>query len=202
TPTSPDALHIVDCGRPVTGTRIRIVDTHGHPLPDNHIGHIQFRSPSRTTGYYNLPDETTTATTTDGWWKTGDIGYQRNGGLRITGRAKDLVIIRGANYFPSDFEQAAETVPGVRLGAVIALGHRPDHSDTEELHLIVETELDTTHHETLRQAVRAAVSSRTGIYATTIHLVPKRAIPKTTSGKLQRSKARELFIHHTPPTTT
>ncbi|MBP0455146.1 AMP-binding protein [Kitasatospora sp. RG8] len=200
-PNSPDALHIVDCGPPLTNTRIRITDTHNQPLPDNHIGHIQFQSPSQTTGYHNLPHETTNATTPDGWWKTGDIGYLRNGNLRITGRAKDLIIIRGANYYPTDIEHAAETVPGIRPGAVIALAHQPDHTDTEELHLIAETELHPTHHHTLRQAIHAAITTHTGIHTTTIHLVPKRAIPKTTSGKLQRTKARELFLHTTPPTT-
>ncbi|MFE5597716.1 fatty acyl-AMP ligase [Streptomyces coelicoflavus] len=193
-PENPDALRIVDCGEPVTGTEVRIVDDEGRPLEDDRIGHVQFRGPSRTVGYFGLPEETAAAIDAPAWWKTGDIGYLRDGGLRITGRAKDLVIIRGANYFPSDFEQAAETVPGVRLGAVIAVGHRDDLSDSEELHLIVETELESAEHDALRGSVLAAVSSRTGVRPAAIHLVPKRSIPKTTSGKLQRSKARALFV--------
>ncbi|MGW1893550.1 fatty acyl-AMP ligase [Streptomyces sp. NPDC002004] len=196
-PQSADALQIVDCGEPVAGTEVRIVDNDGHPLGEDRIGHVQFRSPSRTVGYFNLPEETAAAIDSPDWWKTGDIGYLRDGGLRITGRAKDLVIIRGANYFPSDFEQAAETVPGVRLGAVIAVGHRPENGESEELHMIVETELESEQHESLRQAVRSAVSSRTGVAPAEIHLVPRRSIPKTTSGKLQRSKARQLFVETT-----
>ncbi|WP_314219530.1 fatty acyl-AMP ligase [Streptomyces zaehneri] len=193
-PQSASAVQVVDCGEPVAGAELRIVDDHGHPLGENRIGHVQFRSPSRTAGYFDLPEESTASVHAPDWWKTGDIGYLRDGGLRITSRAKDLVIIRGANYFPSDFEQAAETVPGVRLGAVIAVGHRPENADSEELHLIVETELDAEQHASLRRAVRAAVSSRTGVTPAGIHLVPKRSIPKTTSGKLQRAKARELFV--------
>ncbi|MET8183189.1 fatty acyl-AMP ligase [Streptomyces sp. NPDC005336] len=193
-PHDEDALKIVDCGVPVAGTEVRIVDGDSRPLGENQIGHVQFRSPSRTVGYFGLPQETAAAIDAPDWWKTGDIGYLRDGGLRITGRAKDLVIIRGANYFPSDFEQAAETVPGVRLGAVIAVGHRDEQSDSEGLHLIVETELDSEQHEALRRSIGAAVTSRTGVRAAAIHLVPKRSIPKTTSGKLQRSKARELFV--------
>ncbi|CAM3923117.1 fatty acyl-AMP ligase [Nocardiopsis rhodophaea] len=193
-PQSADALQIVDCGEPVAATEVRIVDSHGHPLGENQIGYVQFRSPSRTVGYFNLPDETAASIDSPDWWKTGDVGYLRDGGLRITSRVKDLIIIRGANYFPSDFEQAAETVPGVRLGAVIAVGHRDDHGDSEELHLIIETELDSEQHESLRRAIRAAVGSRTGVRPAGIHLAPKRSIPKTTSGKLQRAKARELFI--------
>ncbi|MFH8409816.1 fatty acyl-AMP ligase [Streptomyces sp. NPDC018019] len=193
-PQSPTAVQVVDCGVPVAGAEVRVVDDNGEPLGENQIGHVQFRSPSRTTGYFDLPEESAAATDATNWWRTGDIGYLRDGSLRITSRAKDLIIMRGANYFPSDFEQAAETVPGVRLGAVIAVGHRPEDADSEELHLIVETELDGEQHEALRQAVRAAVSSRTGVTPAAIHLVPKRSIPKTTSGKLQRAKARELFV--------
>ncbi|WP_052413619.1 fatty acyl-AMP ligase [Streptomyces glaucescens] len=193
-PDSTEALHIVDCGKPVAGTEVRIVDDEGRPLGENGIGHVQFRGPSRTSGYFDLPEETAACVDAPDWWRTGDIGYLRDGALRITSRAKDLVIIRGANYFPQDFEQAAETVPGVRLGAVIAVGHRAEDADSEELHLIVETELDAEHHDALRQAVRSAVSSRTGVAPAEIHLVPKRSIPKTTSGKLQRAKARELFV--------
>ncbi|MGW1373618.1 fatty acyl-AMP ligase [Streptomyces sp. NPDC002446] len=193
-PHSTDALQIVDCGEPVADTEVRIVDGDGHVLGENQIGHVQFRSPSRTVGYFNLPQETAAAIDAPDWWRTGDVGYLRDGGLRITGRAKDLIIIRGANYFPSDFEQAAETVPGVRLGAVVAVGHRPENGDSEELHMVVETELESEQHAPLRQAVRAAVSSRTGVPVAEVHLVPKRSIPKTTSGKLQRARTRELFV--------
>ncbi|MET9763734.1 fatty acyl-AMP ligase [Streptomyces sp. NPDC006372] len=197
----PDALQIVDCGEPVVGAEVRIVDGEGRTLGENEIGHVQFRSPSRTAGYFDLPEATDASIAAPDWWKTGDIGYLRGGRLRITSRAKDLIIIRGANYFPSDFEQAAETVPGVRLGAVIAVGHRDDGSDSEELHLIVETELEAERHEELRRSVRAAVSARTGVRAAAVHLVPRRSIPKTTSGKLQRSKAREMFVEGRAPSS-
>ena len=193
-PDSPDALRVVDCGAAMAGTELRIVDNDGRVVGENQIGHIQFRGPSRTVGYYELPQETAASIDPPDWWKTGDIGYLRDGGIRISGRAKDLIIIRGANYFPSDFEQAAETVPGVRLGAVVAVGFRPADGDSEELHLVVETDLADDQHESLRKAIWTAVSSRTGIPAAAVHLVPKRSIPKTSSGKLQRSKTRELFV--------
>jgi acyl-CoA synthetase (AMP-forming)/AMP-acid ligase II len=189
-----DALQIVDCGEPVADTEVRVVDSEGRALGENEIGHIQFRGPSRTAGYFELPEATETSIEEPDWWKTGDIGYLRGGRLRITSRAKDLIIIRGANYFPSDFEQAAETVPGVRLGAVIAVGYADDRSGSEDLHLIVETELEGERREALRTAVVGAVSSRTGVRPAAVHLVPKRSVPKTTSGKLQRSKAREMFV--------
>lgn len=200
-PRTADALQIVDCGEPVVGAEVRIVDGEGRTLAENEIGHVQFRGPSRTAGYFDLPEATDAAIDEPDWWKTGDIGYLRGGRVRITSRAKDLIIIRGANYFPSDFEQVAETVPGVRLGAVIAVGYRDDRSDSEELHLIVETELAGERHEELRRSVGAAVSSRTGVRAAAVHLVPKRSIPKTTSGKLQRSKARDMFVEGWVPSS-
>jgi fatty-acyl-CoA synthase len=201
-PDGATALEVVACGAPVAGAEVRIVDRDGNPLGSDRIGDIQFRSPSRTVGYFDLPEDTAAAIAEPDWWKTGDVGYLRDGRLRITGRANDLIIIRGANYFPSDFEQAAESVPGVRIGTVVAVGHRPEHGDSEELHLIVESHLPAEQQEVLRQAVQTAVSSRTGVVAAEVHLVPKRSIPKTTSGKLQRSKARRLFIEERFPSRT
>lgn len=198
-PGEASGMQVVACGAPVVGTEIRVVDGDGEPLGDNQIGDIQFRSPSRTVGYFDLPAETAAAIAEPDWWKTGDVGYLRDGEIRITGRSKDLIIIRGANYFPSDFEQAAEAVPGVRLGTVVAVGHRPEGGDSEELHLIVESYVPADQQEELRQAVRSAVSARSGVPVAQVHLVPRRSLPKTTSGKLQRAKARQLFIEKAAP---
>ncbi|MEV6275154.1 fatty acyl-AMP ligase [Nocardia sp. NPDC051832] len=195
----PDALRIVDCGPAVPGTELRIADEHGHALGENQLGQVQFRGPSRTPGYFALPEATAASCDAEGWWTTGDLGYLRQGRLRVTGRHKDLIIIRGANYFPTDFEHAAESVAGVRPGGVVAVGHRGPDEDSEALHLIVETELDSGAHLRLRQALRATVSARTGVLAAGIHLVPKRSIPKTTSGKVQRAEAARRFLPDEAP---
>ncbi|WP_280302765.1 AMP-binding protein [Nocardia abscessus] len=187
-----DALDIVDCGAPVLGTEVRVVDEHGSPRGADLIGHVQFRGPSTTPGYFRLP-EATAATRVDGWWDTGDIGYLRDGRLRITGRRKDLIIIRGANYLPTDFEIAAEQVPGVRPGGVVAVGRTDAGSGSEELHLIVESAEAPAGHGALARAVRAAVGKRTGVLAAGVRIVAPRSIPKTTSGKVQRAAARSLL---------
>lgn len=194
TADDPAAMTIVDCGTAVDGAQVRIVGDDGTLCGDSELGRIQFAGPATTVGYFRLPEETAKSLTEDGWWDTGDLGYLRDGGLRVTGRAKDLIIIRGANYFPSDFEQAAETVPGVRLGAVAAVGYAADGEDSDSLHLVVETDADTRDHDELRQAIRSSVSSRTGVLPAAIVLVPRRSIPKTTSGKVRRSAAKELFV--------
>ncbi|WP_157172032.1 AMP-binding protein, partial [Nocardia higoensis] len=189
----PDALQIADCGEPVAGTEVRIVDTDGALCGDDVAGRIQFRGPSTTPGYYRLPEVTAQARDGD-WWDTGDIGYLRAGRLRITGRQKDLIIIRGANHPPTDFEIAAESVPGVRPGGVAAVGSPDAQGGSEELHLVVESALPDSEYEPLRRAVRVAVSKRTGILPAEVVVVPPRSIPKTTSGKVQRALTRQLFV--------
>jgi len=188
-----DALQIADCGAPVLGTEVRIVDADGLKCGDDVTGRIQFRGPSTTPGYFELPEITAQARDGD-WWDTGDIGYLRAGRLRITGRQKDLIIIRGANHPPTDFEIAAEAVPGVRPGGVAAVGRPDADGASEELHVVVETALAEGEYEALRRAVRVAVSKRTGILPAEVVVVPPRSIPKTTSGKVQRALTRQLFV--------
>ncbi|WP_225728808.1 MULTISPECIES: fatty acyl-AMP ligase [unclassified Nocardia] len=189
----PDATQIVDCGAPVEGTEVRIVDETGAVREEGMVGRVQFRGPSTTIGYFGMP-EATAAARHEGWWDTGDLGYLRDGCLRVTGRHKDLIIIRGANYAPTDFEVAAQSVDGVRPGGVAAVGRIGADGLSEELHLIVESALPATEHDALRRAVRVAVSKRTGILPAGVHLVAPRAIPKTTSGKIQRSEAGRLLL--------
>ena len=193
----PLAQQVVDCGPPVEGTEVRIVDDDGNAVPHGSMGRIQFRGPSRTAGYYQRPDATSVAIDADGWWNTGDLGYLRDGGLRVAGRAKELIIIRGANYFPADFERATEAVPGVRVGGVVAVGIYDESVGTEALHLIVETEEDSDRHAQLRRAIVGAVSQRSGIAPAAVHLMPRRSIPKTSSGKLRRLETRRLLLQST-----
>src|SRR5262249_2973939 len=112
---------------------------------------------------------------------------------RVAGRAKEVIIIRGANYFPVDFEQAAEAVTGVRKGCVVAVGSYDESAGTETLHLIVEADEDDEHHAQLRRAIVAAVSQRRGSDPT-VPLFPRRTIPKTSSGKLRRIETRRLLL--------
>jgi fatty-acyl-CoA synthase len=190
----PLAQQVVDCGPPVEGTEVRVVDDHGNAVPHGSLGRIQFRGPSMTGGYYQRPDATSAALDADGWWKTGDLGYLRDGGLRVVGRAKELIIIRGANYFPADFERATEAVAGVRAGGVVAVGMYDESVGTEVLHLIVETEEDGERLAQLRRAIVAAVTQCSGIAPAEVHLMPRRSILKTSSGKLRRLETCRLLL--------
>lgn len=188
-----NTVEVVDCGPIVPGTEVRIADADGKPLSDDKVGRVLCKGPSIMRGYWDLPAATAQALH-DGWLDTGDLGYLRDGSLRITGRSKDMIIIRGANYSPSDFEHAAQAVLGVRPGGIAAVGRVDNNSGTEQLHIIVETKLDSSEHPDLRRRVRAAVASATGVAPTDVHVVAPHAIPKTTSGKVQRRLAAETLL--------
>lgn len=190
---------LVNCGAPLAGTELRIVDDTGTLLADGTLGRIQFRGPSRTVGYYRRPQHTTAALDQEGWWDTGDLGYLRDDELRVAGRVKDVIIIRGVNYFPTDFERVTETVSGVRLGRVAAVSLYDESAGSEALHIIAESELGVEQHCELKRQIVAAVTRRCGIAPAAVHLVPSGAIQKTTSGKVKRLEARRLLLQGNEP---
>jgi acyl-CoA synthetase (AMP-forming)/AMP-acid ligase II len=189
-----DATTVCDCGPPMEGTRLRIAGEGGDALPEGHVGHVLVAGPSVMAGYHDLPEGTGVALR-DGWLWTGDLGYLRQGRLFVTGRTKDLIIIRGQNYPPSEFEWAAEEVPGVRPGRVVAFGvSDPDHG-TDQLFVICEQPRDRDlDADALRRTIQAHVARRTGVWPTHVGLVPRNAIPRTTSGKVQRGLAKAHYL--------
>jgi acyl-CoA synthetase (AMP-forming)/AMP-acid ligase II len=187
-----DALQIAACGLPVSGMRLRIVNHTGAELPDGCVGDLWIQGPSITSGYYRLPDETS-AVLRDGWLDTGDQAYLRDGHLFITGRRKEVIIIRGQNYQPTDFEQAAAELPEVTPGRVIAFGVYDQHEATEQLVLLYEQRSRADDYE-LRERIQRHVALRTGIMPARVVMVARNSIPKTTSGKLQRARAKQTFL--------
>jgi acyl-CoA synthetase (AMP-forming)/AMP-acid ligase II len=130
----------------------------------------------------------------DGWLLSGDLGYLRDGHLFVTGRRKELIVIRGHNYHPADFEWAAAEVPGVRSGKVVAFSAYSPEQATEQLYVVCERPQDAQWtDEALTEAIRAQVARRTGLLPV-VGLLPRNAIPKTTSGKLQRGKVKERYL--------
>jgi acyl-CoA synthetase (AMP-forming)/AMP-acid ligase II len=189
-----DAAHICDCGAPVEGTHIRIIADDGHLLPDGCIGRIWVAGPSIMSGYLNLP-EVTAELLQDGWLDTGDLGYLRHGRLFVTGRAKELIIIRGQNYPPTDFEWAAEEVPGVTPGRVIAFGVPNRVEGTEEVVLLCEESRDSRFMDgELQRAIQTHVGKRIGILPAAVVLTPRNSIPRTSSGKPQRHLAKLQYL--------
>jgi fatty-acyl-CoA synthase len=178
------ALEVVSVGRAIPGTRIRIVNESGATVPDRIVGEILVSADTLMTGYYGEPGATE-ETLRDGWLQTGDLGYQADGLLFVTGRKKEIIIKGGHNLIPSVLEEIVAGVDGVRAGAVAAVGVRSETRETEMVWIVAETRLPPDDHDALSLSIRAALKCR-GVAADRILLAPPRSLPKTTSGKIQR----------------
>jgi fatty-acyl-CoA synthase len=193
-PVADDASHarrLALLGRPVQGLEIRVVDpATGTPLADREAGELEIRGTSVCDGYYGDP-EATADLFRDGWLRTGDLAYLLGGELVMCGRIKDVIIVGGRNVFPEDIERAVGTVEGVRPGNVIAFGAEGLRGK-EAIIVVAETKLADVAdlHHVINERVREAV----GTPAKDIVLVPPGTLPKTSSGKLQRSLCRDRYL--------
>lgn len=180
-----DRLELVSCGEPLAPTRVRVLDEAGAPLPEGRVGEIAISGPSLFAGYYGqgpAPEEL----------RTGDVGFLEGGELFVVGRRKDTIILKGENHHPEEVEWAAAQVEGVRAGRVAAFGVADPEAGTERLCVVAELDrragLDADEVEL---ALRRRVHAESGLVLDEVVWV--RAVPLTTSGKVQRSQARELF---------
>ena len=185
--------HFVNCGVPLPNFEVQIRDDD-QVLEDWQSGVIYLRGPSVMSGYFNLPEETSHALCEDGWLNTGDIGYLVDGVLTITGRKKDLIIIHGRNIWPQDLEHVAETQPEVRAGDAVAFS-APDSDGEEMCVLMVQCrERDPAKRNNLIRRLTALVRMEMSLDCY-VQLVGIHSLPKTSSGKLSRAKARLDFIN-------
>jgi fatty-acyl-CoA synthase len=185
--------YFVNCGVPLPNFEVEVRDD-GKVLGDWQSGVIFLRGPSVMSGYFNLPEETSHALCADGWLNTGDIGYVVDGVLTITGRKKDLIIIHGRNIWPQDLEHVAETQPEVRSGDAVAFS-APDNEGEEMCVLMVQCrERDPQKRNNLIRRLTALVRMEMSLDCY-VMLVPNRSLPRTSSGKLSRAKARLDFIN-------
>ena len=190
-PSFEGSRHLAILGRPVEGLEIRVVDPiTGDVLKDREVGELEIRGTSVTPGYYKRPD-VNAEVFHDGWLRTGDLAYLLDGEMVMCGRIKDVIIVGGRNVFPEDIERAIADVEGVRAGNVIAFG--VDGSQGKEgLVVVAESKADdlTEVRRTVAQRVRDAV----GLPAKDIVLVAPGSLPKTSSGKLQRSLCKVRYL--------
>ena len=178
------SLELTGVGRPIPSTEMQIVDDSGRPLPDRMVGEILVRSPSLMLGYHG-ESAATTAAFRDGWLLTGDLGYQADGSLFITGRKKEIIIKGGHNLIPGVIEEIVAAVDGVRMGCVAAVGVRSAEQETEMVFVVAETRLGAELHKALTERIREALKNE-GVNVDRIVLVAPKSLPKTTSGKLKR----------------
>jgi acyl-CoA synthetase (AMP-forming)/AMP-acid ligase II len=133
----------------------------------------------------------------DGWLDTGDLGFVADGELYVCGREKDVIIIRGANHAPQEFEDCLDGLDGIRSGRVVALGFVPEGQDGEQLLLLAERSIGLRQpgsDEALAALVRRVVLERTGIRPYAVQIVEPGTLPRTSSGKLRRNEALRRFL--------
>ncbi len=183
---------VVNCGRPVTGMEIEIRSDQGEILPDRGIGRVFVRGTSVMHSYFR-DEESTRAVLCDGWLDTGDMGYMSKGYIFIVGRAKDMIIINGRNHWPQDIEWAVEQLPGFKSGDIAAFAITGPSGEETPAVLVHCRVSDAKERGRLRDEIRERVRAITGI-TPVVELVPPRTLPRTSSGKLSRTKARNLYL--------
>ena len=195
---APGTRELASVGVPIPGIDVEIRDESGQVLPPDRIGRIFVRGPSIMHGYFSDPDATST-TVVDGWLDTGDVGFIGEGELYIYGRSKEVVVIRGANHAPQEFEGCLDGIPGLRPGCVVAAGFWPEGAEQEELLLMAErrTGAERVPDAVLIERIRMEVTHRTGIRPHTVVLLEPGTLPKTTSGKWRRSEALKRYLSGT-----
>lgn len=184
---------IVNCGKPVRDMKVEIREEDGTPLPERAIGKVWCSGPSVMVGYFR-DEASTNACLVDGWLDTGDMGYLSDGYVYIVGRAKDMIIINGRNHWPQDIEWAVEQLPGFKAGDIAAFAITTPGGEETPAVLVQCRSSDDAERLRLRDEIRERVRSVTGMNCV-IELIPPRTLPRTSSGKLSRAKARNLYLN-------
>jgi fatty-acyl-CoA synthase len=184
---------VVNCGKPVTGMEIEIRGPAGELLPDRGIGKVYVRGASVMHSYFRDEESTRACLSDDGWLDTGDMGYLSSGYIFIVGRAKDMIIINGRNHWPQDIEWAVEQLPGFKSGDIAAFAITGPSGEETPAVLVHCRVSDAQERGRLRDEIRERVRAITGI-TPVVELVPPRTLPRTSSGKLSRTKARNLYL--------
>ena len=189
---------LVNCGHAFPGHEMAIVDEHGTRLGDRQVGEIITRGPSICQGYYQEP-ALTAGVFKDGWLHTGDLGYLVEGEVFICGRAKDIIIVRGRNFYPSDIEWTVSELPGIRRGNVVAFSVAVDASGVPTLdgagddQLVVCAEGFQSDAAALTETIKSTGAAEHGLAVHDVVIVPQGTLPRTSSGKPQRRKTKQMY---------
>lgn len=195
----PTTRTVVSCGAPVQGIELRIGDAEGKPLEDGVVGEVQIGGKPVTSGYLGLP-AARQPFTPDGLLRTGDIGFLHGGELYVMGRLKAMAVVRGQNYYAEDVEEVVKATPGVDRRHCAAFAW--DDDGEERMVVIWETKLDTGTARGVGEAIRTRLAEHLGLTAVETLAVSPQTLPFTSSGKVKRSGAADLYRQHkTAPTT-
>ena len=183
---------LVNCGKPLPGMEVEIRGEQGQVKGDHQIGKVWCRGESVMHSYFRN-EEATTDCLVDGWLDTGDMGYVADGYLFIVGRAKDMIITNGKNHWPQDIEWAVEQLPGFNHGDIAAFSVESENGEEVPAVLVHCRVSDPEERVRLHDQIRDKVRSITGMNCV-VELVPPRTLPRTSSGKLSRAKAKRLYL--------
>jgi fatty-acyl-CoA synthase len=190
---APGARSFVRCGFPLSSQSLEIRGPDGEALPPRRAGRIFIRGESVMEGYFGDAEATAEAIDGGGWLNTGDVGYLAEGELVVVGRAKDTIIVNGRNIWPQDLEWVVEQMPEVRAGDCAAFGVR-EAGQGERAVMLVQCRLrDDAGRAALAAAAHGALLHAAGVDCLIV-LVPPHSLPRTSSGKLNRSLARERYL--------
>ncbi|MFJ9623191.1 amino acid adenylation domain-containing protein [Streptomyces sp. NPDC101181] len=192
TQPGPGAVELMDVGAPVTGCVVRVVDDAGTVLGDRRVGHILVSGPQLARGYHELPG-VSADTFADGWLRTGDLGFLRDGRLCVTGRHKDVLFLNGRTFHAPDLEEVVAATPGLPTGAPAVIGSTDPVSGRERVVVFVPWARPPGDAGVVLARVAARV--REALFHDDVRVLPLApgAFPRTTSGKLQRQRLRERF---------
>jgi fatty-acyl-CoA synthase len=200
------AVRLVSCGKKFEGHDIAVFAPDdvesATPLAEDRVGELRIKGPSVMKAYWQ-DDERTREAFAGGWLRTGDLGLLHGGHVFICGRSKEVIIVNGRNYYPQDIEWEASLVDGVRKGNVIAFGAR-DNTERDRERVVLAFEVQEANKALdpkelvldkapLVSAVRKAVLDGMNLSLDDVVPLAPGVLPKTSSGKLQRAKTRELY---------
>lgn len=186
----------VNCGRPLPGHIVKIVDENEQQLDEGMVGSVLVQGASVMTGYFNNAEETRNALKPDNWLDTGDFGFLYDGDLYITGRRTDVIIVNGRNIRAQDIEELAEQQPEIRSREASAFGVN-DADGSTTIVLVIECRLTAlTERQSLIKRLQQLVYMAFGVNCI-VEMVPPHTLPRTSSGKLSRFAARQGYIQRT-----
>ncbi|MFL5747138.1 MAG: condensation domain-containing protein, partial [Niastella sp.] len=169
----------------------RIADEDNKEMSEEIIGYIQIKGDNVAAGYYNNASATQQTITEDGWLKTGDLGFLRNGCLYITGRAKDILFSNGENYYAHDIERIAQEIEGIELNKVVVAGGHNNEWGKEEIVLFILHRGKIEDFSQMATSAKLLINQKAGLLIDRV--IPVKEIPRTTSGKLQRFRLLEAY---------
>ncbi|WP_414587454.1 SDR family NAD(P)-dependent oxidoreductase [Scytonema sp. PCC 10023] len=190
----PNSVTFTDLGAVIPGVTIRIVDSKNNVLPEDSIGRLQVKGDAVSPGYYKNPQANSEAFLADGWFDTGDLGFIANGHLVLTGRAKETIIINGANYHSHEIEAVVEEIEQVEASYTAACAVKDADSATEKLAIFFHSPIvEDKQLQKLLQEIQQTVVNKVGLNPDYLIPVAKEDIPKTAIGKIQRRQLSQRF---------